>query len=193
MRILAGRHRGRRLVAPEGLATRPTGARARAALFNILDHAILPAEGRDFAGARVLDLFAGSGALGLEALSRGAAYALFVDEGPDARAAIRSNIEALGETGRTRIFRRDARALGPRPGTVPAPFDLVFCDAPYGSEAHLPSLASAAQGWLAPGALAVVETAAGEAESVPEGFAALDGRVYGETRLAFLRWAGGAD
>ncbi|NWG47312.1 MAG: 16S rRNA (guanine(966)-N(2))-methyltransferase RsmD [Alphaproteobacteria bacterium] len=189
MRIVAGRHGGRTLVVPKGMATRPTSERTRGAIFNILDHALLPELGRSLAGARVLDLFAGSGALGLEALSRGAAQVLFVDDAAAARAAIRENIEALGETGRTRIFRRDARRLGARPGTLGPPFDLVFCDAPYHTGAHLEALDGAArQGWLAPGALIVLETAADETAPLPEEFSLREERAYGAARVRFLHY-----
>src|SRR5215510_16048942 len=123
MRIIAGKFRGASIEAPKGLATRPTSDRVRQALFNVLEHG---APQFDFAGARVLDLFAGSGALGLEAMSRGARFCLFVEESADARAAIRRNVEAIRLTGVTKIWRRDATKLGAA-GTL-APFDLVFLD-----------------------------------------------------------------
>src|SRR5438874_9476915 len=108
MRIVGGRLRGRALAAPKSQAIRPTADRLREALFNVLVHAY----GDPVTGARVLDLFAGTGALGLEALSRGAAFALFVDDGAPARALMRENVEALGLGGASRIFRRDAARLG---------------------------------------------------------------------------------
>lgn len=183
MRIVGGAWRGRRLSAPRSDSIRPTSDRLRESLFNVLTHAYDEA----LPGARVLDLFAGTGALGFEALSRGAAYALLVDEGAEARAVIRSNIEALGAEGVTRLFRRDATRLGPA-GTA-GQFSLIFCDPPYGRDLAPRALASAAAGaWLAPGALVVVE----EAETVhlawPEGFAELERRPYGETAITLARY-----
>src|SRR5581483_11525653 len=154
MRIVGGRFRGRTLAAPKSQAIRPTADRLREALFNILIHAY----GDPVTGARVLDLFAGTGALGLEAMSRGASFALFVDEGAEARALIRGNVEALGLGGATRIFRRDATRLGAAHPVEP--FALVFLDPPYGRGLAPKALASArAGGWLLPGALVVVEEA----------------------------------
>src|SRR5882757_11539601 len=126
MRIVGGRLRGRTLAAPKSQNVRPTSDRLRESLFNILLHAY----GDPVSGARVLDLFAGTGALGLEALSRGAVFALFVDDGADARALLRENVEALGLGGATRVFRRDAVKLGDSHPI--APFSLVFLDPPYG-------------------------------------------------------------
>ena len=182
MRIVGGEFRGRPLTAPSGWATRPTADRLRQTVFDILAHG---GYGGVVAGARVLDLFAGTGALGLEALSRGAAYALFVEEDVSARAAIRTNVEALGLTGRTRIFRRDATRLGPA-GTV-APFSLVFADPPYGKGLGEQALASAlAGGWLVPGALVVLEeSAAAEIAPLP-GFDRVDTRHVGDTQVVFL-------
>lgn len=186
MRIVAGRFKGHGLVAPAGLATRPTSDRLRESLFNILAHDVAsPVE-----GARVLDLFAGTGALGLEALSRGARFALFVEEAAPARAAIRRNIEALGLTGAAKIFRRDASRLGPMPPSAGGPFDLVFCDPPYGQGLVLPALSSAAAGgWLASGALVVAETGAHDAFAALSGFELCTERRYGETAIRILRGA----
>ena len=185
MRIVGGRLRGRTLVAPKSNAIRPTADRLRESLFNILAHG----HGDPVTGARVLDLFAGTGALGIEAISRGAAFALFVDDGPEARALIRSNVEALGLGGVTRIFRRDATRLGaahPNP-----PFSLVFADPPYGRGLAEAALASARAGnWLSPDALVVVEEAAEAHFAPPEGFDVSERRVYDDTELIFLR-AGG--
>ena len=183
MRIVGGAWRGRKLATPRTDAIRPTSDRLRESLFNVLTHAYDDA----VVGARVLDLFAGTGALGFEALSRGAAYALLVDEGAEARAVIRSNIEALGAEGVTRLFRRDATRLGPA-GTA-GQYGLVFCDPPYHRALAPLALASAAEGgWLTPGALVIVE----EAESVripwPPGFAELERRLYGETAVALARF-----
>ena len=164
MRIVGGRLRGRALAAPKSQAIRPTADRLREALFNILMHAY----GDPVAGARVLDLFAGTGALGLEALSRGAAFALFVDDGAEARALLRENVEALGLGGVTSIFRRDATKLGPAHPIEP--FSLVFLDPPYGKGLAEQALASARDGgWLTPDALIVVEEAAEAAFEAPEG------------------------
>src|SRR6476659_7450458 len=186
MRIVGGQFRGRLLAAPAHEGTRPTSDRAREAMFNILAHGI---PGFDLAGARVLDLFAGTGALGLEALSRGAAFCLFVEEEAEARALIRRNVEALGLTGVTKIFRRDATDLGPagRNGG----FALMFLDPPYGQGLAERALASAAAGgWLAPGAIAVIEERKGTAVSLPAGFVQLDRRAWGDTEVLFARYAG---
>ncbi len=182
MRIVGGRLRGRTLAAPKSQAIRPTADRLRETLFNILIHAY----GDPVAGARVLDLFAGTGALGLEAISRGAAFALLVDEGAEARALIRANVEALGLGGVTRVFRRDATKLGPvHPLT---PFSLAFLDPPYGQGLAAQALSSArAGGWLADDALLVVEEAARPGFKPPDGFAEQERRAYDDTELIFLR------
>jgi 16S rRNA (guanine966-N2)-methyltransferase len=183
MRIVGGRLRGRALSTPKSHAIRPTADRLREALFNILVHAY----GDPIGGARVLDLFAGTGALGLEALSRGAAFALFVDRSAEARALIRANVAALGLGGVTRIFRRDACTLG-RAHPL-EPFALAFLDPPYGEALVQPALASAAAGgWLAPGALVVVEEAAKAGFSAPEGFVELERRSYDDSALIMLRY-----
>jgi 16S rRNA (guanine966-N2)-methyltransferase len=182
MRIVGGRLRGRNLVAPRSQAIRPTADRTRETLFNILTHAY----GDPVSGARVLDLFAGTGALGLEAMSRGAAFALFIDDGAEARALIRANVEALGLGGVTRIFRRDAAKLGPAHPVEP--FSLVFLDPPYGKELAERSLASARDGgWLTSDALIVVEEAAGAGFTVPATFDEIERRRYDDTELIFLR------
>ena len=147
MRVVGGRFRSRPLAGPKSDAVRPTADRLREALFNILAHAY----GDPVTGARVLDLFAGTGALGIEAISRGAAYALFVDDGVEARALLRDNVEALGLGGVTRIFRRDATKLGPAHPLEP--FTLVFLDPPYGKGLAEKALMSAREGgWLNRGA-----------------------------------------
>ena len=181
MRIVGGRLRGRALTAPKSQAIRPTADRLRESLFNILLHAY----GDPVSGARVLDLFAGTGALGIEALSRGAAFALFVDDGAEARALLRANVEALGLGGVTRVFRRDATRLGPAHPVEP--FSLAFLDPPYGNELAEKSLLSAREGgWLMPQALTVVEEASG-AFKTPEGFDELERRAYDDSELIFLR------
>lgn len=185
MRIVGGRLGGRPLKGPRSEAIRPTSDRLREALFNVLAHAY----GDPVPGARVLDLFAGTGALGLEALSRGAAHATLVDDGAEARGLIRANVEALGLGGATRLFRRDATRLGSA-GANP-PVGVVFLDPPYGRDLAPRALtACVAGGWLRPGALAVVEEAADAAFDWPAGFAELERRAYGDTRLAFGRFAG---
>jgi 16S rRNA (guanine966-N2)-methyltransferase len=183
MRIVGGRFRGRALAGPKSDAIRPTSDRLRETIFNILAHSYDDA----IEGARVLDLFAGTGAMGLEALSRGAAFALFVDDGAQARGLIRENVETLGLGGATRLFRRDATRMGeaaPNP-----PFSLVFCDPPYGKDLAPKALASCARGgWLVPDALVVVEEAQGVEIALPEGFAEIERRDYGETKLVFGRY-----
>ena len=182
MRIVGGRLRGRALAAPKSQAVRPTADRLREALFNILAHAY----GDPVTGARVLDLFAGTGALGLEALSRGAQFALFVDDGAEARALLRENVAALGLGGVTRIFRRDATRLGAAHPLEP--FTLAFLDPPYGQGLADKALACArAGGWLAAGSLIVVEEAAKAGFAAPEGFEELERRRYDDTALIVLR------
>lgn len=184
MRIVGGEFKGRALNAPSGRETRPTSDRAREAMFNMLAHANW-SEGLE--GRRVLDLFAGSGALGLEAMSRGAAFALFVETDASARGAIRDNIEALGLFGTTRIHRRDATDLGVKPAGLGEPFDLVFLDPPYGKGLGQRALARLKQGgWIEAGALVVFEVGADEAPEVA-GFEVLDERGYGAAKVLFLR------
>lgn len=186
MRIIAGRFKGKPLDSPKGLNTRPTSDRVREALFNVLEHG---APAVDFEGARVLDLFAGSGALGLEALSRGARYSLFIEDDTGARGAIRRNVEALGLTGITKIWRRDATKLGPVANL--APFDLIFCDPPYGKGLGELALASAVEGkWIASQAIAVLEERAGLAPAWPAPFEEIDRRRYGETEIAIAKVPG---
>jgi 16S rRNA (guanine966-N2)-methyltransferase len=184
MRIVAGRWRGRNLAAPKTQAIRPTADRLRQSLFNILLHAY----GDPISDARVLDLFAGTGALGLEALSHGAGFALFVDDGIEARALLRANVEALGAGGTSRVFRRDATRLGPAHPLEP--FSLVFADPPYGRGLAEKALISAREGgWLAPAALVIVEEAVEAKFAAPQGFAELDRRTYDDTEFVFLRAA----
>lgn len=181
MRIVGGDLRGRTLVTPRSSAIRPTSDRTREAIFNVLAHR--GSGGVD--GARVLDLFAGTGALGVEALSRGAAMCLFVEEAAEARGIIRDNVEAFGLTGRSKIFRRDATDLG-EVGTI-QPFDLVFADPPYGQGLGERALASAlAGGWVAPGALVILEEAADARFVLPAGYSVADEREYGDTVIRFL-------
>jgi len=185
MRIVAGRFKGRALKAPGDARLRPTSDKVRQAVFNILEHRDL-ADGFSLAGARAVDLFAGTGALGLEALSRGARYCLFIDDAAESRALIRDNVEALNLTGASKIWRRDAARLG-QLDTL-APFDLAFLDPPYRMGLLAPALEGLASGgWLNHGALAVVELAEDETIPTVPGFAILDDRIYGDTRVGFLR------
>ncbi|CCV06181.1 Methyltransferase [Mesorhizobium metallidurans STM 2683] len=181
MRIVGGEFRGRPLATPRDHAIRPTTDRTREALFNVLAHRFP----QSLEGARVLDLFAGTGALGLEALSRGAGYGVFIEESAEGRGLIRTNVEAFGLTGRTKIFRRDATALG-EAGTL-SPFGLVFADPPYGKGLGERALRSARDGgWLLPRALCVVEEAAAAPFEVGPGFVVVDERGYGETVIRFI-------
>ena len=183
MRVVGGRLRGRNIVAPSSREIRPTADRLREALFNILIHAYDDPVG----GARVLDLFAGTGALGIEAISRGAAFTLFVDNGAEARALLRNNIEALGLGGVSKVYRRDATRLGPAHPLEP--FGLVFLDPPYGKGLGEAALASLRDGcWLAPDALLVVEEAKAAAFAAPAGFAELERRAYDDTEFVVLRY-----
>ena len=185
MRIVAGALKGRPLATPKGEGIRPTSERHRGALFDILQHGF----GFAFDGARVLDLFAGTGALGLEAISRGCRFGTFVEEGVEARGLIRTNIEAFGLGGCTKILRRDATRLGPA-GTI-EPFDLALLDPPYGKRLGEAALAGAlGGGWLKPDALIVLEEALNAPFEPVAGFDLLDERTMGETRLRFLRPVG---
>jgi 16S rRNA (guanine966-N2)-methyltransferase len=185
MRVAGGQLGGRRLVAPDDEKVRPTSDKTRQAIFNILAH-------RDFGigftleNIAVADLFAGTGALGIEALSRGARFCLFVDDNAESRGLIRENVEALHLTGVTKIWRRDATDLGPMNTGSGGPFDLVFLDPPYRKNlipAALKSLRTG--GWLSENALLMAETSKGEDVAV-EGFTILDRRDYGDTEIAFL-------
>ena len=186
MRIVGGRHRGRRLEAPAGLEVRPTADRTREALFNILEHGRFSADGTSpLPGARVLDAFAGSGALGLEALSRGAVHATFMDNNAIARSAVRANAKALGESARASILQADATT----PPAAGVPCAVVFLDPPYRSGLATQALAAlAARGWIADGAVCSVELATREPFAPPAGFAVVDERRYGKARLILLRY-----
>ncbi|MEM9138830.1 MAG: 16S rRNA (guanine(966)-N(2))-methyltransferase RsmD [Pseudomonadota bacterium] len=192
MRIIGGRFKGTRLAAPGaqggGAAhLRPTSDRVRESLFNLLEHGDYP----PIEGARVLDLFAGTGALGFEALSRGAVWAVFIDDGPAARGLIRRNIDTLSVIGQTKLWRRDATRLGPCRGD---PFSLIFADPPYGGDLGARALASARDGgWIAPGAVLVLETGAGDPIPDQSGLALADERLYGDTRVLIFRDDGGAE
>ncbi|WP_319799091.1 16S rRNA (guanine(966)-N(2))-methyltransferase RsmD [Nitrobacter sp.] len=184
MRVVGGRLKGRNIASPASNAIRPTQDRLRESLFNILVHAYA----NPIDGARVLDLFAGTGALGIEAVSRGAKFALFVDNGAEARALLRNNVEALGLGGVTKVYRRDATNLGP--AHPMEPFSLVFMDPPYGKGLADRALTSLREGgWLVPDALVVVEEAAAAAFAAPDGYDELERRAYDDTEFVFLRSA----
>jgi 16S rRNA (guanine966-N2)-methyltransferase len=185
VRIVAGSLKGRAIVAPEGQGTRPTSDRARQAVFNVLEHAAW-ADGLQ--GARVMDVYAGSGALGFEAISRGAAFCLFVETDEDARGAIRENADAYGVMGRTRVHRRSATDLGVRPGSDGEAFDLAFLDPPYRKGLGEQTLQRLLEGtWLKPGAVVVFERGSDEPEIDTPGYERLDARDYGAARVLFLR------
>lgn len=184
MRIVGGSHRGRPLASPKSDAVRPTSDKVRGALFNILAHGV---DGFELAGAHVLDLFAGTGALGFEALSRGAASCVFVENAAAARALIQENLTAFGFGGAARIFRRDATNLGPSRQAVA--FNLVFADPPYGRGLGTRALESAIAGvWLADRALVVLEERAGLEISLPAAVTPFSQRVYGETQIVMGRY-----
>lgn len=186
MRIVGGEFRGRPLATPKSDAIRPTTDRTRESLFNILSHAY----GEVLDGTRVLDLFAGTGAVGLEALSRGARAALFVEQSVEGRGLLHSNIESLDVIGRAKIFRRDATALGGI-GTM-EPFHFVFADPPYGAGLGERALDAAARGgWLVDGALAILEERADIQPAAVDGFEPLEVRAFGDTRMHFYRYRPG--
>lgn len=185
MRIIAGTLKGRAIRTPEGRSTRPTSDRARESLFNVLAHA---AWAPGLEGARVIDAFAGSGALGFEAISRGAAFCLFVETDAAARGCIRDNVEAFQLFGNTRIHRRSATDLGLKPAGLGAPFDLVFMDPPYAQGLVPLALEQMVSGqWLSPDALVVAETGSDEPALDATGWSILDERTYGAARVYFLR------
>jgi 16S rRNA (guanine966-N2)-methyltransferase len=182
MRIVGGRFKGRVLSAPSSRAIRPTSERLRESIFDILEHRF-PGQ---IEGARVVDLFAGTGALAIEALSRGARFALFVDNGAEARALLRANVEALALGGVTRIWRADATKL--RSAPAGGPFALAFIDPPYGQGLAAPALASLVEGnWLETNALCVVEEDAKVDIAAPADLERLDERVYGDTKIAIFK------
>jgi 16S rRNA (guanine966-N2)-methyltransferase len=188
MRVSGGQYKGRSLFGPKDERVRPTSDKVREAIFNIILHADF--EGFTLDGARVLDLFAGTGALGIEALSRGAAFTLFVDDHLESRAIIRRNVEALNLTGVTKIWRRDATRLDARPPNAGEAFDLVFADPPYRKGLGASALSSALSGgWIAPHAVVVLEEASDQGLVDPDGLVRLDRREYGDTQAVFYRRA----
>ena len=183
MRIVAGKFKGREIKGPTSGATRPTSDRVRESIFNILAHGI---DGFEVEDVRVMDLFAGTGALGLEAISRGAKFCCFVEEDAGARGVIRTNADACGVIGQTRIWRRDATDLGPC--APQSPYGLVFTDPPYGKGMGEKAIASVLKGgWLAPGGVVVIEEAARSVLSDIVGLALLDTREYGDTQVRFYQ------
>jgi 16S rRNA (guanine966-N2)-methyltransferase len=186
MRVVGGDLKGRNIAAPTSRGIRPTADRLRESVFNILVHAY----DDPFQDARVLDLFAGTGALGIEAISRGAVFVLFVDNGAEARALLRSNVEQLALGGVTKVYRRDATDLGP--AHPMEPFSLVFLDPPYGKGLAEKALASLRDGgWLKANALLVVEEAKAASFAAPEGYEELERRTYDDTEFVFLQSLGG--
>lgn len=184
MRIVGGRHRGRPLEAPDGLAVRPTADRTRESMFNILCQGKLAENGNPLIDAQVLDAFAGTGALGLEALSRGAARVTFMENQAASLKACRANVKSLGEDASSDILQGDVL----RPPPAKAPCDIVLMDPPYNQDLPRPAIVALnAAGWIAPAALVVVELMAQESFEVPEGFEELDNRKYGKARLIFLQ------
>ncbi len=187
MRIVAGKFRGKHLLSPSDDAIRPTSDRAREAIFSIISSRL----GASLDGLRVLDLFAGTGALGLEALSRGAASVVFVDTGAEARGLIRDHIEAFGAGGVAKLLRRDATDLGPA-GTL-GPFNLVFLDPPYGQGLGEKALATLAAGkWLARDAVIVLEESVDTELNLPPGFVIELRREYGAAAVRLLSYDGSA-
>jgi 16S rRNA (guanine966-N2)-methyltransferase len=184
LRIVGGKFKGRDIIGPTSLATKPTSDRVRESLFNILAHGIANFE---LDGARVVDLFAGTGALGLEAVSRGAKFCIFVEDSADARGVIRKNADALGTIGLCKIWRRDATDLGPC--APQSPFDLVFADPPYNKGLGEKALASLVQGqWLRPGAIVVLEEAQSINVAEVTGLTLIDRRDYGDTQVRFYHF-----
>lgn len=183
MRIVGGRNRGRPIFAPKGFVTRPTSDRTRESVFNILNSRLE----RGFHGRIVVDLFAGTGAFGLEALSRGAAHTIFVDNNQEAIKVIDENIWNLGETQNTSMHKCDATLLGPRPPGLAA-VDLVFIDPPYKKNLTVLALNSLAENrWLAKDAICIAEMATNENFDCPVGFVHLDQRNYGKAAIYILQ------
>jgi 16S rRNA (guanine966-N2)-methyltransferase len=187
VRITAGRFGGRTLTPPPDGRVRPTSDKVRQAIFNVLAHNDFGV-GFSLDGAAVIDLFAGTGALGIEAISHGAAFALFVDDSAESRALIRTNVEALALTGATKIWRRDATSLGPMAAGAGGPFRLAFLDPPYRQGLAERALVSLFEGsWLAKDAIVVLESGKDEALGLPDGYTTQDERSYGDTVVRILR------
>ncbi len=185
MRIVGGKFSGRRLITPKGRDTRPTADRTREALFSLL----AARDDVSFDGERIIDLFAGSGALGFEAMSRGGAWCLFVETDAAARGAIRDNIEALGVFGATRIHRRSAASLGAKPASAGSPFTLAFLDPPYERGLAAPAMEALRDGgWLADGAIVIVEQGKGETPAAADDFCEVDRRLYGAAQIGVYKF-----
>ncbi len=186
MRIVGGSARGRAIKAPPGArGLRPTSDRAREAIFNILEHGV---DGPGIDGAAVADVFAGTGALGLEALSRGAASAVFIDNDGAAIACCRKNAAAIGKWRNAVFLKLDAGNPPPPPLAAKAPCAYAFLDPPYESGLLIPALTGlAAKGWIGPGSICVAETSAKEIFEPPRGFQLLDERTYGAAKVSFLK------
>ena len=183
MRIVGGKHRGRTLKAPAGLDVRPTSDRVRESLFNVLAHGL----GVEWEGTSVVDVYAGTGALGLEALSRGAAHATFIDHAGAANKAIRENAAALGEWRNVTLLKLDAARLAPPPLAAQAPCTVAFLDPPYGQGLVAPALLGLRnKGWIGDGSVVVAERGAGGEFEPPTGFEAADERTYGAAKVVFL-------
>ena len=188
MRIVGGKHRGRPLKAPDGRDLRPTSDRARESVFNILAHST---DWDGFDNITVLDVFSGTGALALEALSRGAAFAVFIDNNPESLKYAKNNAASLGHARDVTALKMDATRLAPPPRAARAPMALAFLDAPYQTGLTGPALLGLAhKGWLAPGAMVVVEVAADEELAIPSAFENLDAREYGAAKVTFLKYKG---
>lgn len=184
MRVVGGKFKGRRLVAPESWDIRPTSDRARESVFNIIEHAPF-APG--IAGASAIDVFAGTGAMGLEAMSRGAGPVTFVDSNDVARATILKNAGTMGEARGVTVLRLDATKLPPPPRVAACPAAFAFLDAPYDRDVSGPALLSMlAKGWVATGSLCVVETPTERPFDPPRGFTLEDRRAYGRATVSFL-------
>ncbi len=187
MRIVGGRLKGRALAAPEGRDLRPTADRVRESVFNILAHGV---DGFDLDGVTVIDIFAGTGALGFEALSRGAGHGVFIDNDPGALKLVRKNAGPLGLGREVTLLRLDAARLAPPPRSAKTPSALAFLDPPYESGLIQPALLGLGdKGWLAEGAVVVCEVAAKEEFAAPKKFEVMDERTYGAARVVFLKYA----
>ena len=183
MRIVGGEFRGRSLAVPKSNAIRPTADRTRESLFNILSHAYPEA----IDATRMMDLFAGTGAVGLEGASRGCRHVLFVESSVEGRGLLWENIDALGLHGRTRMLRRDATDLG-GVGNL-EPFDFLFADPPYGQGLGEKAFAAAARGgWLVPGALAILEERADVVVNAPSDYVLLEVRTFGDSKMHFFHY-----
>jgi len=185
MRIIGGSHKGRSINAPAGGHTRPTSDRVRESIFNILAHSI---EDFDLNQITVVDVFAGTGALGFEALSRGAKHATFIDFTRRALDAVKENAAILGKCKSTTVLKLDATHFSPPPRAAKAPCGLAFLDAPYEKELSLPALLGIVnKGWVQSGAIVIVELAAKEEIELPRQYEQLDERSYGSARVLFLK------